>query len=332
MTPGGWVVVVGMALAASDASLAKASGLFDAGDFEGALKSVEAALSHEPSPAGRAQLQVLRGRCFAALHKPLEVDAALDAALEEDATVSLDGLDVSPTFTATLAAARTRLAGTLEVVTEPAGVGVRIDQVLVGRAPVSQRLSVGRHEVALLDGQGVVTATRAVVVTPRARQSLVLQVPAPAVAVGPAQHSPPPTGAGAGAGLPFAPGAGGRAVIDFAHGASAEAGVSLAGRYWLVEVDGVIGAVGGLGLRAGGRLPFWGDRLSAHLTADAVGFFGARFAPGGGATLGLAVHPWPFFEVFAEGSFRLVAAAPGFASRYALLGAGVRFSLPAAGR
>ena len=86
-------------LAAGD-PLETSQARFEAGDFEGALAALDAAVKADPSMARRGKLHLARARCLAALRRNTELDPALEAALRGDPTLTT-GADDSPGFRAT---------------------------------------------------------------------------------------------------------------------------------------------------------------------------------------------------------------------------------------
>ncbi|MBL8949353.1 MAG: PEGA domain-containing protein [Myxococcaceae bacterium] len=316
-----WLVAV-LSLAAAD-PLADAQRLYDAGDFEAALKRLDVGLRADPPPGTRAQLQLSRARCLFALRKNADVEPALEAGLEADPTLTL-GDDVSPSFRTTFEQLRVRLAAPVTVSSEPAGAAVRIDGALIGRTPLETRLPVGRYVVAVIDETGA-ELTQVALVTPRRPQTVAFTLAAKPAAVEPqtvAEPTPAPNKP-----WPIELAVAGRALTDF-RGAALEVGAALIGRYFLVELDAVIGDSPGAGLRAGGRLPFVNGLFSVQLTADAVAFFSPTVAPGGGATASFAVHPLAFLDLLVDGSARFLAAAPGYRAQYFLAGLTLRLRWP----
>ncbi len=312
-------------LAAAD-PLADAQRLFDAGDFDGALKKLDAGLRSEPPAPQRAQLQLARARCFSALRRNAELEPALEAALESDPTLK-PGDDVSPSFRTTFEQLRVRLAAVVTVVTDSPGAAVRIDDALIGRTPLDTRLPVGRYRIAVIDETGQ-ELTRDVLVAPRQPQTVrIARGAKPAAVAAPAE--PPTVDAPDEAPRPWPVelAISGRALTDF-RGAAVEVGAAVLGRFFIVEVDAVLGDSPGAGLRAGGRLPFVRGLFSIQLTADGVAFFRPAFAPGGGATASFAVHPLSFLDVLLDGSARFFAATPGYRSQYFLAGLALRLRWP----
>lgn len=303
-------------LAAAPAHDAQAK--YEAGDFEGALAILDAAVKTAPTGA----LHVARARCLNALRRNAELDAAFEAALAADPTVQV-GADDSPGFRATFDRARARLAGTVEIVSEPPGAAVRIDGAMVGRAPVSQLLPVGRYTIGILDDAGAEVEGREVVVAPKQAQKIVLKRPVAVVVAPPPKSEPAPPERW------FAvPTFAARVVVDPRAGAAVEVGLGLLARYWLVEVAGIGGGAPGIGARAGARFPFLDGWVAAQLTLDGAAFFATQTILGGGGTFSFVVRPVAFLDVSVDGSARFVQPSAGFRSEYGLVGLTLRLRWP----
>src|SRR5579871_6137403 len=252
---------------------------FEAGDFDGALAATQSAARAEKEPARRAQWEVLSARCLLALRRQLEVEAALESALTDDPTLSVDPNEVPPSFLGTLDRLRLSLAGSVTVESEQPG-GVKVDGVLVGTTPATQRLAVGKHVIAWVDASGQEAITRQIVVAPRETRSVRFETPRPAppppppAEILPKKSSPPW----------LTPALVVHADIDFRAGAAVEAGIAVLGEYWLAELDGVAGAEAGATVRGGGRIEFLQGTLSAQLTLDGRAFFAPKFSPGIGGS------------------------------------------------
>lgn len=299
------------------APVSEAQARYEAGDFEGALKLLDVAVRTQPTGA----LHMARARCLNALRRNAEVDPAFEAALIADPTVTAND-DDSPGFRATFDRIRARLAGTLNVQSDPPGAAVRLDGAMVGRAPVSQLLPVGRYRVAILDDTGAEADTRDVVVAARQTQSVTLKGKAIVAVAAPAPVPVDPH-------WPVVPTVTLRVLADPRAGAALEAGLGILARYVAAELDVVSGAVPGGTLRVGPRLAFLDGWISAQATLDGVAFF-APASPilGGGATLAFCVHPFPAVDVALEGSARVVQPSAAFHREYGLVGLSVRVRWP----
>ncbi|MFZ5469842.1 MAG: PEGA domain-containing protein, partial [Myxococcota bacterium] len=136
----------GPALSAPD-PLAAARKAMAEGEFETALKSVDAALPRTKELSVRVRLQLLRGQALAALDRKDKAIDAFAAALALDAAAELDSATASPTVLDLFEKARSRVNGTLAVSTSVKGALVRIDDTAHGPAPLTVELPVGRHRV-----------------------------------------------------------------------------------------------------------------------------------------------------------------------------------------
>lgn len=320
-----WPVVFALLTAAVEVDpLVASRARFGAADFEGALVILDRALPAETKPHQRALLELERARCLSALQRPRESEAAIERAVSADPTVSLAEEDATRALRATFAQVKTRLAADVTIVTEPPGLAVRLDGAVVGRSPVTQPLPVGAHVLAAIDENGVDRASLEVVVAPRQKQTVMLRVgESPAVVQRPPPVEPPSEWAV----LPFFAA---RVHLDpLVPGVSLEPSLGLLARFFLAELSVVVGRSVGLGARAGGRLPFAGDRFSVQLTVNGVYFVGQSSAPGVGASAGVVFRAVPVLDVFAEGTFWYVAAAPTFRSLYGLATLGFRLRWPA---
>jgi hypothetical protein len=317
-----WLVALLGALPADP--LAAGYSLFDAGDFEGALRAARDSAATMQAGPPRAALEVLEARCHLALRQELGVETALEAALTDDPALSVDA-SVSPAFAATIERLRLSLAGMVRVDTEPWGAGVLVDGVLVGKSPWSQRLPVGRHVVAWVDAQGRARELREVTVVPRRDQAVrFVDARAEGAVTLPSPSATAPSGSA------LAPAAVVHALVDVKSGAAWEAGAALLGRYWLVEADGIAGSVAGVAVHAGVRFGLWRELLGVQATADGVVFFSNPAAPGGGASAGLVVHPVSWLDAFVLGGASFLKPAPAFRAQYGLVDAGLRLRWPLA--
>lgn len=319
-----WLLL--LLLSASPDPLQTSQSKFEAGDFEGALQVLDAAVKSDPSSSRRGQLHLARARCLNALRRNTELDPALEAALRADPTLTA-GTDDSPGFRATFERMRSRLAGTIVIESQPPGAAVKVDGALVGRAPVTQLLPVGRYRLSVLDDAGNEGAALELVVSAQLTQTVKLstrsaaKVSAKTTPIEPAVTAPAEP-------MPIAPMIALRGVVDPAAGVALEGGVGVLGKYWLAELDAIGGGAFGLGLRVGPRIGFLNDLLGAQLTADGVLFFRGSPIVGGGGTLSFVVHPVSFFDVLLDGSVRVTQTTPGFRSLYGLIGLTLRLRWP----
>ena len=312
-------------LAAGD-PLQASQARFEAGDFEGALQVLDAAVKSDPSLPRRGEVHLARARCLAALRRNTELDPALEAALRADPTLAA-GADDSPGFRATFERMRARLAGTVVIESQPPGSAVKVDGALVGRAPVTQLLPVGRYRLSVLDDSGNESAALEIVVSAQLTQTVRLVAAAAPPKTGPAPVATAPTITETKP-WPVAPMLALRGVVDPLAGVAFEGGLGVLGTYWVAELDAIGGGAFGLGLRAGPRIGFLNDLVGVQLTADGVLFFRGGAVAGGGGTLSLVFHPVSFFDVLLDGSLRALQSSPGFRTLYGLVGLTLRFRWP----
>lgn len=323
-------VLISALLSADEAG--RATTLYANGDFEDALRVAQGAIEVAKSAQDRGKLHLLEARCLNALRRAKDVDRSLEAALTDAPELTLDEAD-SPTLVAAVHQARTRLAGTLEVDSEPKGAGVRIDGVLVGKAPISELVRVGRHLIEIIDRDGTEVSRREVTMPARGRVTLVLTgtvkegplVRAPTPLEPPPLQSVPPSQVSLTGTV--------RAIVDVCPGCGlglgVEAGVGVLSRWLLAELTVIGGGSTGLGIRAGGRLAF-APRWSAQLTADGVLFFGQQLGPGVGGTVTGAFAVLSWLEVTVEFGVRAVFGAATHRSVYLLPMGGARLRFPPA--
>lgn len=330
----GLVGVAGLLLSAQAAlpdAVARARALYERSDFSQAIAAADQALTREKQASARGELHLVRALCFSALRKPAETHDAIDTALGEDPLLA-DDPAFAPSFVALLQQARVRLAGQLHVSSPLQGAGVRIDGVVVGPAPVSQPLPVGRHVVEVLDARGLVRAQRTLVMTVKGSQALTLEAE-PVIAVDAGLVEAPSAAALSPTSLPVSPFLGGRLVVDpscpaCGLGLTSEASVGLIGRLWTAEA-GVLFAKSLAGtLRGGPRLSFASGVVAVQLTVDGVLFFERPLVPGVGASLGATWHFLTFVELFVEASLRFHWAPMDVRAGAGLVAAGVRVRLP----
>lgn len=158
--------------------------LFASGDFEGALKALDAAAQDSHDDAELEKIHLLRAQCFAARQEFAKAEDAFTHALEANPEASLDPARVDPTVVKLLDAVRNRLSGTLVLGSTPAGAAVTVDGKAAGAAPRSQVVPVGRHKLEARWADGPAVASE-VVVRP-GRESRVEWVQ------GPVTQLPPP--------------------------------------------------------------------------------------------------------------------------------------------
>lgn len=136
-------------LTASPASkgLEQGQKLFNQGDFDGAMKVLDATVQQGAEAPVLSKLQLLRGQVFAARQDFSRAEDAFSKALEADSNAELDPARVDPTVVRILESVRSRLTGTLVVESSPGGALVSIDGVELGKTPLTKSVSAGKHQV-----------------------------------------------------------------------------------------------------------------------------------------------------------------------------------------
>lgn len=170
----GVVLVVAAPVWAQSPALREATRLLADGEFERALKTLDAAVKRSSAPAELAALHVERGKCLLALARRPQARAAFTAALSQDVGVEV-GDDASPDAVALFSEARAAFPGRVTVTVE-AEASVQVDGRDLGPAPLTVALPHGSHviDVTAADGR---RAQRAVQV--QAGRELSVAVPLP---------------------------------------------------------------------------------------------------------------------------------------------------------
>jgi len=146
------------------AKLQMAQTEFNRADFQGALKTLDAAASQASDEKLLAKIHLLRGQCFAAVQNFVAADAAFTKALENDPEASLDAAKVDPTVVRMLESLRSHMRGELRVDADQPGAEVSIDGRPAGAAPLAVPISIGRHLVEAKTTDGKLAAREEVVV------------------------------------------------------------------------------------------------------------------------------------------------------------------------
>jgi hypothetical protein len=160
------VPLIALLLAAPPARTPRAEGsrleqgvrLFNTGDFEGALRSLDAAALESAEPATLERVHLLRAQCYSARQDFVRAEEAFALALDANPETSLDPARVDPTVVKLLDAVRQRLTGTLVVGSTPAGAALFVDGKNVGVTPLSLQVQVGKHRLEARWGEGAMTA------------------------------------------------------------------------------------------------------------------------------------------------------------------------------
>ncbi|MFO0600519.1 MAG: PEGA domain-containing protein [Myxococcaceae bacterium] len=142
------VVAAPVAPAPQGTKLEQGQALFASGDFDGALKALDAAVSEGGDAATMEKVHLLRAQCFGARQDFGRAEDAFEHALEFNPEASLDPTRVDPTLVKLLDSVRARLMGTVVVRSTPSGASVIVDGKVVGNAPQTISLSSGRHQLS----------------------------------------------------------------------------------------------------------------------------------------------------------------------------------------
>lgn len=121
--------------------------LFTSGDFEGALRVLDAAALEGGDAATLERVHLLRAQCHAARQDFVRSEEAFALALDANPEATLDPGRVDPTVVKMLDSVRSRLVGTLLISSSPAGALVSVDGQVRGAAPLTLPVGVGRHRL-----------------------------------------------------------------------------------------------------------------------------------------------------------------------------------------
>lgn len=135
--------------------------LFTQGEFEAALKALDAAAVEGGDPATLERVHLLRAQCHAARQDFTKAEDAFALALDANPNAALDPARVDPTLVKLLDSVRARLTGTLSVGSTPAGAVITVDGQPAGVAPLSMAVGVGTRTVEARWGDGASSATQA---------------------------------------------------------------------------------------------------------------------------------------------------------------------------
>jgi hypothetical protein len=141
--------------------------LFNSGDFEAALRALDAAALEGGDAATLERVHLLRAQCYAARQDFARAEEAFTLALDANPEATLDPGRVDPTVVRVLDSVRARLTGTVVLSSTPSGATVLVDGTARGVAPLSLSLGVGRHRLEAKWGEGEPPALTEVQVRPR---------------------------------------------------------------------------------------------------------------------------------------------------------------------
>jgi len=120
---------------------------FNQGEFDVALKHLDAAAAEGGDSATLEKIHLLRAQAFAARQDFARAEEAFASALEANPDASLDPARVDPTLVKMLDSVRGRLTGTLVLNSTPPGATVSVDKKVVGVTPQTLSATVGKHHV-----------------------------------------------------------------------------------------------------------------------------------------------------------------------------------------
>lgn len=137
-----------------EARLEQGQKLFNQGDFDAALKMLDAAASDGGDPKVMEKVHLLRAQSFAARQDFARAEDAFTQALEANPDAALDPARVDPTVVKLLESVRARLTGSLVINSTPPGATVLLDGRAAGLAPITLTPNVGKHKVEAQWGDG----------------------------------------------------------------------------------------------------------------------------------------------------------------------------------
>lgn len=351
-----WLIAAtALAVSRTDAASLTAKGVasMEAGEFEAALRHLDAASTAAGDDATLARVHLLRAQCFAALRDFAKVEAALGRALEYDPDVIADAQRTPPRVVTLLEAVRKKARGVLRVHGEGSG-HVFADGKPIGSPPMEVSLPIGKTRIEVRDPGGRVVQGAELILRPNRPTDFAVApfewapapepppepkltaqappppeppppppvpkpqaTPSPVSTTAESKHEPPPS-------LGWT--AEGRAYWDPGWGASLEAGGGLGGRHWRATVDATFGAAFGLTARGAVTFPDLVGPVGLYASADVPVFFYQQIGVGLGGSVGIGVTLISHLEVFAEGAGRWFVMGPSnFRNGYLLAAAGFRW-------
>lgn len=168
---------------------------FNGGDFDGALKALDAAAAEASDSATLERVHLLRGQCFAARQDFSRAEDAFALALDANPDASLDPSRVDPSVVKLLDAIRARLTGELSLQSTPPGAQVSLDGAAAVAAPFTTPVGIGKHKLEARWPEGARVQTEVVV---RARRetrvafvAVTVATPAPPPVILPPPPEPP---------------------------------------------------------------------------------------------------------------------------------------------
>jgi tetratricopeptide (TPR) repeat protein len=133
--------------------------LFTLGEFDAALRALDAAALDGGDNVTLEKVHLLRAQCFAARQDFARAEEAFALALDANPDATLDPSRVDPTLVKLLDAVRARLTGLLVVGSTPAGAALSMDGKVVGVAPLTLQVPVGKHHLEARWGDATMSST-----------------------------------------------------------------------------------------------------------------------------------------------------------------------------
>lgn len=296
---------------------------FNRGDFQGALRTLDAAVSETSDQGALAKIHLLRGQCYAARQDFASAERAFALALENNPEISLDPSRVDPALVRMLDGLRNRLRGELQVRADSPGAQVALDGKLLGQVPLKSSVPIGRHTVEVKSLDGSYAASQEVVVRLKQATDVTLQLRA----LSGSEQSSSSSRLKDGVARPYADL---RAGLDpFGTrplGFELDGGVEY--QHWRGSAGAIFYPDFGFALRGALSVPVE-DRFNAYISVELPVTFGGTtaFALGGAGGLEYEVGHWfaPFLEV---GVRHLFSGAGGDDPNRLIFQLGIRLRVP----
>jgi tetratricopeptide (TPR) repeat protein len=177
------VSLIALLLTGTPAKTAKVEGtkleqgikLFNQGDFDAALKMLDAAAAECGDAATLEKVHLLRAQCFAARQDFTRAEDAFGSALEANPDTSLDPARVDPTLVKLLETVRARSLASVTFESTPPGAKLLVDGKDSGVTPQTMSLPVGRHRFEARWGDDSAGEVRTIPVQLKPRKDLRVQ-------------------------------------------------------------------------------------------------------------------------------------------------------------
>lgn len=302
--------------------LQQAQRLFNKGDFDAALRSLDSAVSTVDEPQTLARIHLLRGQVYAAQQDFSRAEEAFALALENDPAATLDPARVDPAVVKLLDGLRLRLSGELAVNSEQPGVRVWYDGKLLGVTPLKAKVAIGVHALEAKSADARRGAKREVIV--RARQVTTVELE---LAELPPEIDPPkgtsPVNVKSHA---FAELRGTMDPVQFAEGLAVEVGGGMQQSYFRGSVGARVFPEFGVALRGGVGVPV-AEKLTAFVELELPTIFASNIWVGFGGCGGVEYQPSKWLGLFIQGGARQYFLGTSQPSRLSAQ-TGVRLWLP----